>query len=133
MGSNKEKLHVGHRARPPSSVEAPAGRVEHSAGPPATIVDHFWRIFGGRVPANSIVLASIEELDPNTLKNSRGLSVSCKGIPSSAFLFFVDLDPEANWAHDCACVFIASTGETAWCAADWSPHESITLKLQARP
>jgi hypothetical protein len=84
------------------------------------------------VPANGIVLASIEELDPNTVRDALESPVSCRDAPSSAFLFFVDLDPEANWAHDCAYVFIASTGEIAWCAADWPPHESITLKLQAQ-
>ena len=104
-----------------------------SPGPPASVVDHFWKAFGGRVHANGIVLASTEELNPNTVKNALELPVSCKGAPSSAFLFFVDLDPAANWAHACAYVFIARTGETAWCEAEWPPHESVTLKLQTRP
>jgi hypothetical protein len=103
------------------------------AGPPASVVEHFWKTFSSRVPANGIVLASTEELDPNTVKNAIELPVRCKIVLSKAFLFFVDLDPEANWAHACAYAFVARTSETAWCEAEWPPHASITLKLQARP
>jgi hypothetical protein len=48
-----------------------------------------------------------------------------KDFPSPAVLFFVDLEPEANWAHSCAYVLVAETGETAWCDARWPPYASI--------
>ena len=32
--------------------------------------------------------------------------------PVHAFLFFVDLEPEVNWAHPCACVFVSEAKET---------------------
>jgi type III restriction enzyme len=116
----------------PLSDKARTAADDPPAGPPASVVNYFWKTFGSRVPANGIVLASTEELDPNTVKNALELPVSCKGVPSSAFLFFVDLDPEANWAHACAYAFVARTGETVWGEADWPPHESIKLRLQAR-
>jgi hypothetical protein len=54
-------------------------------------------------------------------------------MKTRAFLFFVDLEPEANWAHACAYAFVAETGETAWCDARWPPRESIPLIRKDRP
>jgi hypothetical protein len=117
----------------PLADAASAAADDPPADPPASVVEHFWKTFGSRVPANGIVLASLTELDSGNFRNAIGVPVSCGGPPAKGFLFFVDLDPEANWAHACAYVFVASTGETAWCPAEWPPEESTKLKLQARP
>jgi hypothetical protein len=58
---------------------------DQTAGPLVTVVDRYWKTFGSREPANGIVLASTEELDPNTVKNALDLPVSCKGAPQAHF------------------------------------------------
>ncbi|MBI4703582.1 MAG: DEAD/DEAH box helicase family protein [Deltaproteobacteria bacterium] len=103
------------------------------AGPPESVVEHFWKTFGGKLPAHAIVLASIEELDPKAVRNALDRSVAVSTAPARAFLFFVDLEPEANWAHACAYALVSAAKETAWCEAEWPPHASIALKLRARP
>ena len=101
------------------------------AGLPTAVVDHFWKTFRDKVPAHAIVLAAANELEPIAVRNALDKSLSTEVTLARAFLFFIDLEPEANWA--CAYAFVSPSGETAWCEAEWPPHASIALKLQARP
>jgi hypothetical protein len=102
-------------------------------GPPAAVVASFWRTFGDSVPAAAVVLASTSELDPRTVRTALDQSLPLQDVPVSAFLFFVDLQPEANWAHACSYAFVSPAGEAVWCEAEWPPEPSIRLALQHRP
>lgn len=104
-----------------------------SAGPPPETVATFWRAFGSKVPSDAIVLASSTTVEPGMLRNALDRQVGPAAVAGRAFLFFVDLAPEANWAHACAYAFVSLTGATAWCSAEWPPHPSVVLKRQVRP
>ncbi|MFA6109172.1 MAG: DEAD/DEAH box helicase family protein [Candidatus Latescibacterota bacterium] len=104
-----------------------------STGPNAAVVGQFWKTYGDRVGAQAVVLSSLQALDPQEVKTALDHRLSLERAPASAFLFFVDLEPEANWAHACAYAFVSPAGETAWCQAEWPPRASIELRLQGRP
>jgi type III restriction enzyme len=104
-----------------------------AVGPPQAVADAFWRAFGARLPKGAIVLATGAEVDPKTVETALERRVCPESRMSPAFLFFVDLEPEANWAHSCAYAFVPPTGEPVWCEAEWPPHASINLKPQVRP
>jgi type III restriction enzyme len=108
-------------------------RTDSDSGPPDAVVELFWNRFGPKVPASAIVLASREALAPEGVQDVLNQPLSFKVMKTRAFLFFVDLEPEANWAHACAYAFVAETGETAWCDARWPPQESISLIRKGRP
>jgi hypothetical protein len=100
--------------------------------PPRKVTDAFWRTFGGRIPDGAVVLASTTEINPKsvqTVLKNQGFG----DTKTSAYLFFVDLEPEANWSHPCMYVFMPVTGEPTWYTAGWPPDDTIVLKPQARP
>jgi hypothetical protein len=110
-----------------------AAAVDRAAGPPAALIEQFWGTFGSRVPANAVVLASAGEVAPRDVRTVVDKALPTGPAPSRAFLFFVDLEPEANWAHACAYVFAAVGKAAIWHEAEWPPHASIELRLLARP
>jgi hypothetical protein len=107
------------------------GDIISPAGPPAEIVAHFWETFGHEVPSYAIVSASATELDTNSVMTAFDEPLKFPGVPARAFLFFVDLDPYANWGHICAYAFVSTLKETFWRNAESPPHESIILKRLA--
>jgi hypothetical protein len=101
------------------------------SGPPATVIERFWQTCGDRVPAHAIVFVSTGELDPRMIRTAigRSLTIHTDTAPTSAFLFFVDPDPDANWAHTCLYVFVSNSMEVVAYEAEWPPHnKSIVLK-----
>lgn len=117
----------------PGEVGGSAAAGDPPAGVPAMVVDHFWKTFADKIPAHAIVLASGREIEPIAVRNALDKPLTTGVALTRAFLFFVDLEPEANWAHACAYAFVSAAKDTAWCEAEWPPHASIDLKLQARP
>jgi len=103
------------------------------AGPPEDVVEHFWKVYSDKVPQGAIVLASDVELETKEIRNALEKRLNPSEAPPRAYLFFVDRAPEANWAHPCAYAFVSAAKEVAWCDAEWPPHASIALKLQAKP
>ena len=103
------------------------------AGPPEGVVKHFWKVYAAKIPQDAIVLASDVELETERVRNALEQRLNPSNAPPRAFLFFVDLTPEANWAHACAYAFVSASKEVAWCDAEWPPHASIALRLQAWP
>jgi hypothetical protein len=103
------------------------------AGPPQEVVAAFWRAFGKQLPKGALVLTAAAELDPRTVRTALDHTVCGDYALARAYLFFVDLEPEANWAHSCAYVFVPTAGEAAWCEAEWPPHASLVVKTQVRP
>jgi hypothetical protein len=116
----------------PIEDSAHAALVDAHVGPPTEVVEHFWQTFGSRVPASAIVLSSTEELEPTAIRNALDKPLSIVSALPRGFLFFVDLEPEANWSHACAYAFVSACEETVWCEAEWPPHALIALRLQAR-
>lgn len=100
---------------------------------PAAVVEHFWKTYSSKIPKQAIVLASTNEFDRKAVRTALDKPLDLGSVPTRAFLFFVDLEPEANWAHACGYAFVSKGKEVAWCDAEWPPHASIALKLQARP
>jgi hypothetical protein len=45
----------------------------------------------------------------------------------NADVFFLDYQPEANWAHSCGYCFMTNYG-MLYHAAEWPPHESIPMR-----
>jgi hypothetical protein len=120
------------RSKPGKETPAALG-AGTGLGPPAVVVERFWKTCGERVPEKAGVFTSATLVDAARVRDALGNPLLSKGFPSPAFLFFVDLEPEANWAHACAYAFVAETGETAWCDARWPPRESIPLIRKDRP
>jgi type III restriction enzyme len=103
-------------------------------GPPPEVTARFWSLYGQRVRLGVIVAASRQELDPMAVRDVMNAPIlQAKGLPSSGFLFFVDLNPEANWAHPCAYAFVGTEGKTDWQEAEWPPHSDLSLKTQEMP
>ena len=46
------------------------------------------------------------------------------------FLFFVDEEPEANWAHPCRYIFFFKNGGLATANRQWPPSETIYDKFE---
>lgn len=41
-----------------------------------------------------------------------------------ALVFFIDLNPDANWAHECMYLFIDTlSNQYAFCKAEWPPSD----------
>jgi hypothetical protein len=88
---------------------------------PKEAEDTFWLSFGAKLPPGAKVFVSKTAESPRTFLDARGALLSC--IPSAmlAHLIFVDLYPEANWAHDCLYVFAVSGGNLFAVAHNWPP------------
>lgn len=96
---------------------------------PKEVENHFWKIYSHRIPSKAIVMASMKEVDPKDITTAMGNHIIVDGkSPERSYLFFIDFNPEANWAHNCAYIFVSRKGKTIWCSAEWPPHISITLK-----
>ncbi|MDA8408866.1 MAG: DEAD/DEAH box helicase family protein [Treponema sp.] len=107
----------------------------HSAAssPPVNLSDLFWKTFGDRVPSGALVMASKSVLSPKTVKNALDRLIAPDASSEEAFLFFIDLEPEANWAHACAYAFVSAERTGDWYEAEWPPQTSIDLVVQGRP
>jgi hypothetical protein len=97
-------------------------------GPSEDIVDFFWETYSDKVSTNNTILVSKTKLKSEEIKDIYGHTFDTINIPTYSYLFFVDLFPEANWAHKCAYVFISKNKEFVWLDAEWPPHDSIKLK-----
>ncbi|HEX2570949.1 MAG TPA: hypothetical protein VH877_15425 [Polyangia bacterium] len=53
-----------------------------------------------------------------------------EAAPGEAALFFIDLEPQANWGHPCEYVLIGRDGNITRARYHWPParHELIALK-----
>jgi hypothetical protein len=61
----------------------------------------FWNSFGEYLNENSQVTAG--------------------PLSKDTYLFFADIEPEANWAHRCAYSIIRATGARSFHIAEWPP------------
>jgi len=117
----------------PVETAVRTGADDPPAAIPTAVVEHFWKTYSSKIPKQAIVLASTDELDPKAVRTALDKPLDLGSVPTRAFLFFVDLEPEANWAHACGYAFVSQGKEVVWCDAEWPPHASFALKLQARP
>ncbi len=93
----------------------------------------FWEAFRHRIGSEAAVFTFAQPVDPSTLVDAvRQNLVEAPDI-GPAHGFFVDQQPDANWAHECAYAFVTDDGATIWCNASWPPDESFALEPVAPP
>ena len=94
----------------------------------ADAVKYFWKTFIDKIPNGVLEYISETELEISKLKDVMGnplYPIDTGDLKS--FLFFVDIEPNANWTHKCAYAIISDAKENAWYEHFWPPEESIKL------
>lgn len=77
---------------------------------PENVIRMFWNSFGSYVGSDAKVYGRRISLD------------MC--------LFFVDMQPEANWGHSCAYALVNGCGVRSLHVAEWPPDEDIMKKMK---
>ncbi len=92
----------------------------------------FWTSIGLALPPESRVMLSQEEKLPGLFLDVLGHAAPV--VPSDApyHLIFIDLEPEANWAHQCLYVFVLDTSNFFTVRHDWPPKD-MTIMEQIQP
>lgn len=103
--------------------------------PSRQVQNRFWNEYGARVtPDQSVFVAEgVVPLDLVLDLHDRPLPALGDLREGDAWLFFVDIVPEANWGHPCAYVLFFPSGESRRIEHRWPPSESIRLIPLARP
>jgi hypothetical protein len=102
--------------------------------PPLEVRRGFWELYGPSIERGHEVFVAegrvlLEEVRDVHERALPGLG-DRKG---EGALFFVDLDPDANWSHPCAYILMPANGEPVRLAHDWPPSESVRLVPLPRP
>lgn len=92
-------------------------------------IKRFWLSWGQSLPKEALVF------DCGTLKlplmNCLGRVIFHTAMAENR-LIFVDLVPDANWAHPCAYCFITPTG-VVWRDEKWPPSSDVPMTPIERP
>jgi len=94
-----------------------------------TAIKHFWETYGREIPKGARVF--FRSLEPRVI-DAMGRSFP----PTMEFFFFVDMEPEANWAHSCVYSFVTVFWEKAssyWCGSEWPPRDTTGFEEIRRP
>ena len=111
----------------------PPAAAELRRRPVASVIAKFWETFARRVSTEAEVFAFAGPVAPNAVRDALQRPLDHAPDIGSAYVFFVDQKPDANWAHDCAYAFVSRDGKTAWCDASWPPAESFELEPVTHP
>lgn len=90
----------------------------------------FWAIFGEVLPPGSKVYKSKGPVEGVKDALEKALP-TLKEMPP-ATMFFVDIEPEANWAHQCLYVFVLDTSNFFTVRHNWPPKD-MTIMEQIQP
>ena len=106
---------------------------------PNFVIQRFVERFKDQIPREARI-SVCPPLTPLWVKDSQGkyvigthtldrsvktyLNKPDRHIASPAFMFFIDLEPEANWAHRCAYAFVSGVW-TSWYDAEWPPEQLL--------
>jgi len=63
------------------------------------------------------------------ITDCHGDHVLVNGSVEDATLLFIDLIPEANWAHDCLYLLVQSDGRVKKAYHQWPPSERLSGEL----
>lgn len=77
---------------------------------PENVIRMFWNSFGSYIGSDAKVYG--------------------RKISMDMFMFFVDMQPEANWAHACAYALVHACGVRSLHIAEWPPDEDIMKKMK---
>lgn len=96
--------------------------------PPTAVRERFWKEFGKRieephtvfVAEGRVLLEALRDVHDRPIPGGEHLS-------GEGWLFFVDLSPEANWAHPCAYVVLRPSAAAVWLTHRWPPDETVRL------
>lgn len=131
----RQDTRFGRPQRAVVSVAREVFRAPPGSGGPAWILDpppetirRFWERFGPAIlPDTPVFVAEgkvlIEQVQDAHDRPVPGLA----GHAGEAALFFVDLEPMAEWAHPCAYILWPDEGEPLHVEHRWPPAESIRL------
>ena len=63
--------------------------------------------------------------EPKAMKTVMGEHICDAPDFKASLVIFVDLCPDANWAHECLYIFLdAQSNNYKMCKADWPPSET---------
>lgn len=93
----------------------------------------FWTSIGKVIPKDAKVYVSSKAESPKDFLDA--MERTPEAIPSAeqAYVIFVDLYPEANWAHECLFVYVVSDGSLFAVKHDWPPNEKHEMIPMERP
>lgn len=94
------------------------------------MIRRFW-VREWQMPEHHEVRVSTKPIQASRIVDVDGGQVF-EGAPDDieGFLFFVDEEPAANWAHDCRYVFMFLSGGLAIAHREWPPTEGVYDKLE---
>jgi hypothetical protein len=111
-----------------------AGDPRWMLDPPPEFIRRFWELFAARIDPHQEVSIAEGRVLLEGVRDAHDRAIPGLGsLAGEAALFFVDLDPEANWAHPCAYVALSIDGEPIWAEHRWPPSEAIRLVPLPRP
>ena len=93
----------------------------------------FWATIGLALPPEVKVMVSKEERLPGLFLDVMGHTAQVVPPDEPCHLIFVDLQPEANWAHECLYVYVVSDGSLFAVKHDWPPNEKHEMTPMGRP
>jgi hypothetical protein len=100
-----------------------------------TLMELAWRVVGSAREFHHwvnymrvYVLRSANKNLESEIKDARGAQVGMAwvGTNKGGLLLFVDLEPDANWAHRVMYIQIGEV-ETSWCIWDWPPSQEYEM------
>lgn len=101
---------------------------------PDDVVRRFWDEFGNQIPKHASVSVTTTEVYLKSVKDAMGMYIHSDSVfPENGFVFFIDMEPEANWGHDCAYASVPICGNTHWVKRNWPPAESLVMVSVTRP
>jgi hypothetical protein len=102
--------------------------------PPPEVRRLFWEKLGPRIePQQEVSVAEGTVVIEAVLDLHDQIPPGLEGHTGSAWLFFIDLVPEAGWSHPCAYVLLRVGEEPLWVDHRWPPSEAIRLVPLPRP
>ncbi|MBI4616234.1 MAG: hypothetical protein HY720_21650 [Planctomycetes bacterium] len=96
--------------------------------PPVAVREEFLRRHTGEFTETDRVFVARGRVVVDALLDARGQRIpelSCE--PREAYLFFIDHDPRANWAHACTYILVLADASEARAAHRFPPSEAVQL------
>lgn len=85
------------------------------------IVQNFWNALGVFIPPSAKVYVSKEKIAPSLLRDAINRPILQPAKDDPIHYIFVDMEPEANWAHHCLFALALSPSDFFVAQHDWPP------------
>ena len=110
--------------RGPSGSQGPAWLFQ----PDLATQKRFWTRLGGVIPAGAEVFAARGWLGADQILDVHEAAIPQLTAPlGRCALFFLDLEPDSNWAHPCRYILLAEDGTVVEAEHEWPPQETIEI------